>query len=340
MSSFEDLYKIDFLDNEKINETISLIEDCFEYPDRYTFKEDFAPLFTTNNINNCRLLIEKKSQKIIGHIGVSHRDLIINEKSFPVSFLGGICIHKNFQGKGLFKKFFQIVLKQIEAKTPLSFLWSGDPSIYYKYGFHLCGLQASTNLKALYDSKSKYKLIQKPSEQDWCLVKQSYKKFILENNYSIQRNESDWETIKNIKSTDLYINDEENSYFFVNKGADLKDTIHELAIEDIKNFKSPIQKGNLWYPNQLNIEAEETQFATIARINNEDLFQKFIDCLSGGHISIKKVDNTNNLINFYFEGNIQEVSINDFLCGIWGPGCFEEFNKFVKPLYICGLDSI
>lgn len=340
MSSFEDLYRIDFLDNEKINETISLIEDCFEYPDRYSFKEDFAPLFTTNNINNCRLLIEKKSQKIIGHIGVSPRDLIINEKSFPVSFLGGICIHKNFQGKGLFKKFFQIVLKQIEAKTPLSFLWSGDPSIYYKYGFHLCGLQASTNLEALFDSNSKYQLVNDPSDKDWSIVKQSYENFILNKKHSIQRSESEWEIIKGIHSTNLYINYEDNSYFFINKGADLKDTIHELAIDNIENFKSPIEQGNLWYPSQLNLEAEETQFATIARVNGEDLFKKFIEHLSGGHISIEKVDNANNLITFYFEGNLQEISINDFLCGIWGPGCFEEFNKFVKPLYICGLDSI
>jgi predicted N-acetyltransferase YhbS len=340
MDSFESLYKIEFLDSEKLKETLLLIEECFEYPEGYSFKEDFAPLFTEKNINNCRLLIEKDSQKIIGHIGVSKRNLLVDAKAFPVSFLGGICIHKDFQGKGLFKKFFQIVLKQIEAKTPLSFLWSGDPSIYYKYGFHLCALQASTNLEALYDSNSKYQLIKEPSDQDWIIVKESYDNFILNKNHSIQRSENEWDTIKNIHSTNLYINYEDNSYFFINKGADLKDTIHELAIDNIEKFKSPIKQGNLWYPSQLNLEAEKTQFATIARVNGEDLFKKFIEHLSGGHISIEKIDNTNNLITFYFEGYLQEISINDFLCGIWGPGSFEEFNKFIKPLYICGLDSI
>jgi predicted N-acetyltransferase YhbS len=333
-----------FIHKNKIRETQDLIEICFEYPKDQSFKLDFAPLFKESNLSNCKILIDRKTSNVIGHIGVCSRDIKIKNELFPVALLGGICIDPEYRGKKIFNQFFEIVLEKIEPSYALSILWSDASELYIKYGFHLSIEQACYKLVSFHSSTSPYLHTKVLTQQEKSDIKHLYSKHILNKFQTFNRTDSDWEIIFNITSTSLYT--EKNnmgkiiSYFYTGKGADLKDVIHELAIDDLKSFSSPLDSGELWYPNKIKGHALETHFAAILKVNDQTLFTKLISKLSNNKIRIKELSVQSNTIAFVFNEEDFKTSINEFLCGIWGPGFYSEFDEFFERMYLCGLDSI
>jgi predicted N-acetyltransferase YhbS len=329
---------------DKKEELFSLIHKSFKYNSQNSFEIDFAPLMNKENSHNCYVLLNKKSQEIIGHIGTSQRTLLLTgNQSTSILLLGGICIHEDYRGKGLFNLMLKNVLSLKEKDHSLIFLWSGDPSIYAKYGFHLCIEQNSYQLNKFkfnehsYSKSSYSELSMKDKEKLHCL----YDELIAKKFQTIQRSELDWQNIARISSTDLYIKKGKDieSYFFINKGEDLTGTIHEIAINDLYSFETPLKDGCLWYPQELENISSEKEFGSIIRIPNLKSFQVLIKKVFGSKMIIQSLDNEKNSIKFKFNDEMFSISIDSFLCGLFGPGKFSEFNNSME-VYISGLDSI
>lgn len=329
------------LDEQYFDETLKLIEDCFQYKDENSFKNDFSFLFTDENLKNNKIIFDKTNNKVIGHFGICKRNLIFNEINTPIAFMGGICIDKEYRGKGLFDYFFKIILNQLEKKFTMTVLWSGDPEIYYKYSFHLAIEQHSYQFENIEDSE--YKKINELDETLKSSIKQLYNNYITKRFITPQRNDNHWQSLWNMNKKDIYIQSHDGqivSYFIVNKGQDLENIIHEIAIDNIDHFIPPNKEFILWYPTEVPSDSHQTQFGAIIRLNSNTFTEKFFSELTSNSLLIRDVDNKDNLIRFLFNGDKNEISMNDFLTGFFGPGKFEEFNKFPTKLYIPGIDSI
>ena len=229
------------LNPELIDQTLSLIEDCFEYSKENSFKVDFYPLFNPNNFKNCHILVDENNQ-VVAHIGQKKRTL---GSSFDSSLWGGIAVHKEFQGKGIFKNFFKSLLEKENEKT-IQILWSGDPDLYTKLGFELKHQQFEYHQE---DGNSEFQLIDKSTidSLDLEMIKSLYHQKS-ENFLMFRRTDQDWSDWKQVTSADLYIQkkgEEIISYFLINKGQDLTNVIHEHFIPK-ELFSKVRSHGNIW----------------------------------------------------------------------------------------------
>ena len=73
-----------------IMQTLTLIEQAFEYPSDQQFDTDFYPLFNKDNFQNCFVLVEE--DKVLAHIGVKLRKLQVNKQTHLVAMYGGIAV--------------------------------------------------------------------------------------------------------------------------------------------------------------------------------------------------------------------------------------------------------
>ena len=71
---------------EKKNETIALIEECFNYPTQYSFETDFYPLVNSKNAINNHILIDQHTNEVIAHVGVKKRLLNVGDETFSCVF--------------------------------------------------------------------------------------------------------------------------------------------------------------------------------------------------------------------------------------------------------------
>jgi predicted N-acetyltransferase YhbS len=325
------------------SDAIQLIEASFEYSEQNNFATDFYPLVSKDNWKNCHIVIDKEKNIVIAFIGALIREMSYQEICTPVCLLGGISVHANYRGKGIFKFFIDNLLNRLEKLCSFFILWSGEPSLYLKSGFHLTGEQfeisSEKNEDLIYFSKNKLiNLSSKETEQ----IKNLYHEVITKNFMTIKRTKDDWDKIKNITSADLYIKRDENGnisdYFFANKGEDLHNIMYEssfILTEQFKNF----QPMKIWSP----IKSREpvvSHFNCMIRPGSSTHFNKFIQELSRNMINIIEYSIDQNYISFYFKGDTITIGINDFLCGLLGPGQFEEIKQFLPKMYISGLDSI
>ncbi len=227
-----------------VSQALDIIEKEFNYLPQYSFKTDFYPLFNKHNFQNCHVLLNKNSE-VIAHIGQKKRILKKNTQSYDASLWGGIVVKKEFQGKGLFRKFFES-LQAKENKETIQILWSGAPEIYYKFGFELKNQQYEyfqENASSEFFLKDKKSLSPKEFDKIKELYLEKSKKLTM-----FQRTERDWEEWFKVESADLYIykkNDQIFSYFLINKGQDLKNIIHEHFIPP-ELFVQVRNHGNLW----------------------------------------------------------------------------------------------
>lgn len=317
-------------------ETLKLIEDAFDYTNDNSFEVDFFPLMNPNNAQNNYILI--KDEQVIGHIGVLYKAFRINAQTFNIPMLGGIAIKEEYRGKGFFKSFFTEVLSTIKD-SPFSILWSDKIDLYQSFGFHPCIEQYEYTGNIESDNPKFIKMkLGELSDKEIVQLKNIYDN---SNELRYERSIEDWNSLKHISSSDIYIkkeNDKILNYFFMNKGEDLSDIIYEYgSLDDIEEIST---YGILWSPWDFEVENEEHKnilYAALLKINNFDSFQQFISGYTKNLIQFDSIENEK--VCFRFESSKMKLEPSQFLQGIFGPNKFEEL-KETKKILISGLDSI
>ena len=124
---------------EFFDELIALIEKEFHYSANHSYATDFAPLVTPLNYENCFLVIDKESHKLISHIAICPRTMIKNGCLLNVGLIGGIVTDHDHRNKGLFKMLMNHVLENFNDSIGLYILWSDLSGLYEKFSFHMAG---------------------------------------------------------------------------------------------------------------------------------------------------------------------------------------------------------
>ncbi len=329
------------------NETVNLIEKSFGYQKKNSFIIDFSPLMDQSNWHQCYILLNDQRTEIIAHIALKKRSLSLKKENYPVALIGGICVAKKHRGKGLFKQLFNYIMKTHHDKYMAFLLWSDQEKIYSKYLFFQVGGQYQTGDSSQYTpSISGFELTRWSSltQDELFQIKNLYSLFT-ESLISIHRTEEDWKLLQKVTSTSLYIKKSDHkiiSYFFLGKGQDLKNIIHELIYED--KFKEEIINSlktfMLWLPEGTTTPDNNSKlfYTALFKISDQKIFSHFIKKWSSGEVLIKNIDSEN--IIFFFNKQEYSISLKDFLQYVFGPSPLTEFQPFFKSFLIPGLDSI
>lgn len=321
---------------EKFKETLDLIHEAFDYSTQNSFYTDFYPLINENNHANNFILLNNGS--VAGHIGLVYKQYLLHGSLYNVAMLGGVAIGENYRGKGFLKSFLTQVIETIKD-TPFILLWSDKIDLYKKFNFHPCIEQYEYTGAIESDNPHFIRMkLKELNEQDIARLSNIYN---TSNELRFLRTIDDWNELKHIDSSDIYIKKENGiieNYFFMNKGEDLSEIIYEYGhLKDIEEIST---YGILWSPMNFEVEKEEDKsilYAALLKINTHNLFKDFITKFTSSIIDITRIDETH--VQFLFENEIFNLEHEDFLQGIFGPDKFQELNKSPKIL-ISGLDSI
>lgn len=332
---------------DSFEEVVKLIEKSFNYNDKHSYSTDFSPLMNSTNWQNLHIL--KDEQRVIAHIGAR---IVKTVNNIPLLLLGGIAVEKEHQGEGHFSELFEKVINLYKDEVALVMLWSDLDGLYKKFNFHEAGVLIQTGDEEFTDEKAvnlgfkKLPLAHlgadKLSQLRKCFESSINNQFV-----SVQRSPMDWGAVATISSTDLYVHEENeliDFYFFINKGMDLKNIIHEFAglnnvvtnqsLEKLKPFKTWTPSKNPWFKG----DAEKSIFMGLFRIGRPELFSQLIYIWSDGEITLTGVSDES--IVFHFDGMEYTQSHGEFLSLLMGPERAEEFMTFSKELWITGIDSI
>jgi hypothetical protein len=328
-------------------QTISLIEKSFGYQKEFSFAVDFAPLMDQENWHHCFILLDQVKKKVIAHIALKERDLLLNNNTYKIGLIGGICVDEAYRGKGVFKDFFEQVMKRNEYSYLAYLLWSDQEHLYSKFNFYQVGGQIQLGQSSHFDLEGLGFNLSEWSDlssRDFIEMTILYDQLISKM-ISIKRTLSDWELIKKIQSTKLYIkrsNHEIVSYLFLGKGQDLQGIIHELVYKDGygKNIITKLAGYKLWLPEGLAYQNDNSKifYTTFFNISDAKLFEEFVNDWSNGHIRISSF--AKDKLTFEFSRKEYTVETEEFLKYIFGPSPLMEFKGYFKPFLISGLDSI
>ena len=161
---------------------------------------------------------------------------------------------------------------------------------------------------------------------------------------TIERTDEQWQELAAITSADLYYQEDDQkmtSYFFMNKGQDLGGIIYEYGtIKEISSFITKISSyGKVWLGSDL-LTPNSIQYQFFMGIGSTRIFSQFIKKYTRDLVIIRDINSMKQVIYFDFQGETLELSINDFLLGLFGPGIFEEMEADIRPIFISGLESI
>ena len=325
-------------------DTIKLIEKEFEYPTHHSFLTDFYPLMGPLNHENCHILIDE--DKVIGHIAVKERTLSYKGSSTKVALIGAIALNEKYQQQGNFTPFFNAIIERYSRKNALLFLWSDLKPLYNRFNFFEAGGVIQTGKKKLLNENlpKDWEATQfvKLNDNDFNKIKTLYKEQDL---LTLERDESDWDQIKEISSASLYIkrkNEEICSYFVKDKGNDLTGIIHEFVtkgngtLEAIELFTD----YQVWLPEVFNstFNKKDIFFSSFIRISNVELLSTFLQSLTKDQVSVMSYKDKS--VKAKYKEAEFDFSIEEFLTGLFGPNPIEEFSEIMPHLYIAGLDSI
>lgn len=274
------------------DEVLSIIETELNYTAPHSYENDFYPLMNSNNWENCYLIFY--NQKLVGHIGVRELDLTFKTYTLPVLFLGGITIKKEFQGKGIFKFAFKNILSKFQGQHALHFLWSGHQDLYKKFNFYEVGQIYQTGNESFINLQSfLHKKLNALNNDEKNFIKSCFDNSFLQT-VKIQRTPQDWEAIFQIASVDVYFQLKDQkyiSYFFINKGQDLQDIVHEVGAIDLESLNLIIEEVNkfkLWLPFLSNHQASSTAlYLAQARIENLTLLNAWLEKLNISQLKIE-----------------------------------------------------
>ena len=325
------------------DETISLLEEAFEYPSHQSFLIDFYPLIGPSNHNHCHLLID--NQKVIGHIAVRKRTLTYKSKNLDVALIGGIAIHPKYRGQGVFSNFFKTIIKKYSNDVALMLLWSDLTSLYNKFNFYEAGGVIQTGRKTLLTEsldqnwiESNLKLI---SNEQFEEIKKLYNS---RKDFHLLRDESYWSAIREVSSARLFFKKNDNnsieSYFILGKGQDLEGVIHEYNVVDEEQFFKEMDCYKLWLPESLNriFHKKEISFGFFINLTDIKKLSSFVGQISDQRLLIKGKQ----LDNIYFSFDNKEFELKEqlFTTALFGPNPIKEFEEVFPSLMINGLDSI
>lgn len=323
-----------------LGQTLALIEQSFGYQEPFRFENDFAPLISPRNHSHNFILIDENEQ-VIAHLGARVSKLKIQHHQFPLCMLGGIAVAEAERGKGHLSTLMNHVISELRDEVAAFILWSNQ-DIYKKYGFYLCGEQYESSCTPSAQSlfqKTKYANL--PGEEKKQI--QKLYQFSLISEPGLERHEEDWLEIESITDSTLYI--ERNgevieSYFFVGKGQDLQGIAHECgSLKSIPEIRKRARKvAKVWSPSKLTQE-DTVQFQFMLLPGDRRIFSELIKLHSQQRIDVVQISHVNQKIDFLYQGEKQEMRLEDFLRGVFGPGKFEELQNS-KPIFIRGLDSI
>lgn len=324
---------------------IKLIEKSFDYNDSNNFDIDFFPLMSASNSKNCYIMLDL-NDNLIGHIGLLPRIISNNNIQIPVTFIGGIVVDPQFQHKGYFRELLNHVIKIHEKKSSLYILWSHLHELYEKFDFYpAIGMLEHTPDDKLANNLTKtlFKNLDQSNKEQ---IKNLYNQ--LHNELStVLRDDEDWKNIEKITSTDLFFKtsskNEIEFYYFKNKGQDLSEVVHEFGYKDLiakEELFKILQSETSWLPENSKKHFPKAQLCSSAlvRIGDNELFQNFVHQWTENQITILNLSLQE--IEFEFQNNLYDMTINEFLPLILGPNPALEFIDFGKPLFISGLDSI
>ena len=359
-NNFEYIETSLFNHSHLLDETLKLIEESFNYfpLGKYHYIEDFYPLFSSSNRKGNHLLLDSKSSKVIGHIGVLKRFLLVNNHLIPIALIGGISIHPDFRKKGLFSVFFNHVLKYYQDQVAFMTLWSSETSLYSKFGFYEAGIQIQVGNNPFELSQidqSNFKLIKTKiinvDETTLNTIKKIYQEYVLKKNYiSVYRSDDDWASLSKISSSDLYLAMQKENiigYFVVNKGMDLQNIIHEFAcvIENEDLFFNSLSKFKFWVPyfqelfnSIFNKYDSSFLFQASFKIGNLPLLDNFLYHWTKNKLSISP--------DGFLLSNLKTMekglSVRDkkFWPSLFGPNYLNYSFSSFQSIHFSGLDSI
>ncbi len=326
-------------------QVIDLIEKEFQYPSKFNFAEDFYPLIDKQNSSNNFILLS--NNKVMAHAGVNVKEL----ENHKVALIGGVVVDKKFQGQGMMSQLFNAIFEKYNNEVALFILWSEKNKLYEKYNFFEAGLTIQTGKNCFSPKKltnfhetTLTQLTKKDLNQIKNLYNTTSKKFL-----TFNRSDYEWNQLSKITSTRLFINKKNNEiigYFFISKGLDLPDIIHEIGYlpQFENNMLSLLQNFKLWYPSMPNtpilkdIKIERSLYSALFKVGSLECFNQFLSSYSNSSLKINSIEH--NIVNFKFQNNIYNSKLSDFFNYIFVPESLSNFNDFVKPLYISGLDSI
>lgn len=336
---------------ELFEQTLNLIEDSLGYFEPYRYDIDFHPLMEKMNWKNNYVIYDSKNKTVVSHIGVNIRTLKNNNMTSPIALLGGISVHKDFRGQGLFKRLMEHVFKKFEKKVSLFILWSDLKELYNKFNFYEAGLVFQTGSMNLSENKSIELFFEKTrltdlSQSDIKELKKIYESYSEENLTYIVRNDDHWSMLKNITSCDLYLFKKEEKiqgYFFANKGLDLQNIIHEIGIkkEFKKEFLDYISPYKVWLPEKLPYKDHfsKNTFLAFFKVGSVKLFKSFVYNLSNKNILVEKV--SPEFIIYHERGVQKKETIEYFLNYLFNHKKADFENNLTSyPIYFSGLESI
>lgn len=336
---------------ERRQEVIDLISRAFQYPEHHCVDVDFHLLLTHQNAQNCHLVLDPKTERVIAHTAISLRVLGNQYFSTNVAIFGGIAVDDRYQGQGIMSNLLRYLINEYQDDIGFFMLWSDRHPLYAKHLFFPCGGQIQLGSKAI-DSglekifiKTKFQHLSSDQQQQ---IEAIHRNETLKWHTGFARTSTDWLHISNISSADwyLYPHPQKNSiiggYFVANKGHDLQNIIHEIGyLPDLKNeLLSKLRDYRLWLPEaeKLFYPDAELQFAALMRIGALAPFSSFIRNWSQGEIQVTSIAGQN--VEFLFQRQNYQESHQHFLTAIFGPSPIKEFEKFGPPLYLSGLDSV
>ena len=307
-----------------------MIERSFNYKKSNSFETDFYPLIEKSNHNNLYVITDH-NDNLIAHIGTRPKILTYNNFKIPVCFIGGLATNPLFRGKGIFSLFFKQLLSELSNSFGLFILWGDLNNFYEKFNFFETGIQIQTGLKTIRDYTGSFEKhdLKELSDEEINTLNEIYYDFT-SRFIKTKRTAKDWRDIEYIDSTNLYVKKTDQKivgYFFVNKGHDLTDIIHEFGcfkqytnecITELKDYK-------LWIPhpnyiidiNSLNNPI--IMYSSMMKIGNRKILSSFINNLTNSSI------------------NLDNKTPPD----LWGPEISDDFKSYNIPsVFISGIDSI
>lgn len=239
------------------------LSNSFGYLPAFDIGIDFFPLFTKKTLSDSFFLEHKN--EVVGSIFVKEKTLQIKSSIFTCLCMGGIFIKKEHRGKGIFRTFFEKVIKELsDHQNPDFFiLWSEQEELYKKFNFFPAGntyyKQETTQGKTPEWEVSNLNSL---SNNDFNQIKNLWKNKVFKNSFF--RTDSDWDELKKITSCSIYLKRGKEglieSYFLMSKGMDLNGIVHEFTDDEqtlsiIKNLSlisnAFIQEGSILIPSCL-----------------------------------------------------------------------------------------
>lgn len=333
---------------EYYDDVINLIEVEFHYQTEFHFEIDFAPLVDPLNFENCLIAIDKNSNQVVSHLGFCNREMIKNNITIPVCFVGGIVTRKEFRGKKLFRNLMNIAISQNENKVGLFFLWSDIQGLYEKFNFYLSGgiFRAGKNIITKENIPiGFYKTtFSDLTEKEFNELKKLYVNSIEKHFFTLHRKETHWAIIRKMKSIDLFIEKDINgkiiTYLCQGKGRDLQGVIHEFAALDLDSTIDKLSQYQIWLPEYFGEKSSNPayQYTAFIKIGSKKFLNDFLVNISHNQFTLR--NNQNNDIEFTYLNNSYNVSQKDFLQYLFGPKPLFEFYNFKLSPYISGADSV